>query len=98
MPDEVLEALRRYDTPTLANAIETFDVRPRDEGFASLDVRCMFPELGVMVGYAATATIQARGRGSGDQSPLWAHVRSVRAPRVVVVQDLDEPAAHGSLW
>ena len=98
MPDEVLEALRRYDTPTLANAIEEFDVRPRDEGFANIDVRCMFPELGVMVGYAATATIRARGRAQGDQAALWSHVRSCPAPRVVVVQDLDEPPAHGALW
>lgn len=94
----VLEALRRYDTPTMANAIETFDIRPRDEGFASIEIRCMFPELPPMVGYAATATIRARGKGSDDQSPLWSHVLSVPGPRVVVVQDLDEPPAHGSLW
>lgn len=94
----VLEALRRYDTPTISNAIESFDIRPRDEGFASIDIRCMFPELQPMVGYAATATIRARGRGPDDQSPLWAHVRTVPGPRVAVVQDLDEPPAHGSLW
>jgi len=96
----VLDALRRYDSPTLANAIEKFDIRPRDEGFASLDVRCMFPELGVMVGYAATATIRARGRGQGvDHSPsLWALVRSLPAPRVVVIQGLDDPPAHGAFW
>lgn len=98
MPDEVLEALRRYDTPTLSNAIEDFDVRPRDEGFANLDIRCMFPELGVMVGYAATATIRARGAGQADQAALWTHVRGTPAPRVVVVQDLDDPPAHGALW
>jgi 4-hydroxy-4-methyl-2-oxoglutarate aldolase len=98
MPDEIVEALRRYDTPTIANAIEELDVRPRDEGFANLDVRCMFPELGVMVGYAATATIRARGQGRGDPEKLWAHVRGTPAPRVVVVQDLDEPPAHGALW
>ena len=116
----VVEALRRYDTPTLSNAIEAFDIRPRDEGFASLDIRCMFPDLPPMVGYAATATIRARGRGDGgaspmeqaqgspgaaggsrggdDQSALWAHVQTVEGPRVVVVQDLDEPPAHGALW
>lgn len=98
--EAVLEALRRYDSPTLANAIETFDIRPRDEGFAGMDVRCLFPELGVMVGYAATATIRARGRGQDvDHSPsLWALVRSLQAPRVVVIQDLDDPPAHGAFW
>ncbi|MDQ6773331.1 MAG: RraA family protein [Candidatus Dormibacteraeota bacterium] len=104
MPDpfplapELLAALRRYDTPTVANAIETFDVRPRDEGFMAMDIRCMFPELGVMVGYAATATIRARGPGDGDASLLWAETRARPEPRVVVVQDLDDPPGHGSLW
>ncbi len=94
----ILDALRRYDTPTMSNAIETFDIRPRDAGFASIEIRCMFPELPPMVGYAATATIRARGKGPDDQSPLWGHVLSVPGPRVVVVQDLDDPPAHGSLW
>src|SRR6202012_5690593 len=66
----VLEALRRYDTPTMSNAIETFDLRPRATGYASQDVRCLFPDLGVMVGYAATAVIRARGEGTGDPAPL----------------------------
>jgi regulator of RNase E activity RraA len=94
----VLHALRGYDTPTMANAIETFDVRPRDTGFASYEVRCMFPDLPVMVGYAATATMRARGPGQGDPEPLWRHVREVPGPRVVVVQDLDDPPAHGAMW
>jgi regulator of RNase E activity RraA len=97
---EVLEALRRYDSPTLSNAIESFSVRPRDEGFASMEIRCLFPDLGPMIGYAATATIRARGRGEGDgdHSRLWALVRSLPEPRVVVVQDLDDPPGHGALW
>jgi regulator of RNase E activity RraA len=96
--DALIEALEGYDSPTLANAIETFDIRPRDTGFASIDVKCMFPELPPLVAYAATATIRARGVGPDDQSPLWSHVLAVPGPRVVVVQDLDDPPAHGSLW
>jgi regulator of RNase E activity RraA len=95
---ELLEQLRRYDTPTLSNAVETFDVRPRDQGFASMDVRCMFPELGPLVGFAATALIRSRGHGPDEQAPLWAHVQTVPAPRVVVVQDVDEEPGHGALW
>jgi 4-hydroxy-4-methyl-2-oxoglutarate aldolase len=101
--DDLLAALARYDAPTLANAIETFDLQPRDVGFADSRIRCMFPELGRMVGFAATATIVARGApaedwaGAGNDA-LYAHVRTVRGPRVVVVQDLDHPPAHGALW
>ena len=65
----------------------------------SMVIRCLFPELGPLVGYAATATIRARGRPAhGDQTALYQHVREVSGPRVVVVQDLDEPAGCGSLW
>jgi 4-hydroxy-4-methyl-2-oxoglutarate aldolase len=100
--DDLLDALARYDAPTLANAIETFDVQPRDVGFADSRIRCMFPELGRMVGYAGTATIVARGAPRPDESvgydALYSHVRTVRGPRIVVVKDLDDPPAHGSLW
>jgi regulator of RNase E activity RraA len=101
--EELLASLARYDAPTLANAIETFDLQPRDVGFADSRVRCMFPELGRMVGFAATATMLARGAPGADwagagNDALYAHVRTVRAPRIVVVADLDDPPAHGSLW
>ena len=83
--DDLLEALARYDSPTLANAIETFDIQPRDVGFADSRIRCMFPELGRMVGFAATATIVARGgpgsdwAGAGNDG-LYAHARTIRRP------------------
>ena len=94
----VLAALTRYDSPTICNAIETFDVRPRDEGYMSHEIQCRFPDLGVMVGYAATGTIRSRGRGAGDPEPLWTHLRRLPAPRVVVLQDLDDPPGAGSFW
>src|SRR5438094_8120129 len=64
----------------------------------SMEIRCLFPDLGPMVGYAATATIRAKSPGHGDQTALYQHGREVAGPRVVVVQDLDEPPGLGSLW
>jgi hypothetical protein len=55
----LLERLRTFNTPTVANAIEVFDVRPRNEGFMRPEIRCVFPRLGVMVGYAVTLKIQS---------------------------------------
>ena len=96
-----LEALRRWPTPAIANAIETFDVRPNNEGFM-LGPRCMFPELGPMVGYAATCTIRATVRGGPEsRQEMFAHWRNIQAqpsPRVAVIQDLDDPPAFGSFW
>ena len=67
----VLDRLRAFNTPTVSNAIEVFDVRPRNEGFMRPEIRCIFPRLGVMVGYAVTLKIQSvtpGGEGSGHSS------------------------------
>jgi 4-hydroxy-4-methyl-2-oxoglutarate aldolase len=95
-----LEALRRITTPTIANAIETFRVRPNSEGFMDHSIRCMFPELGPMAGYAVTAKISARERSNAALPPwdMWATMESVPGPRVVVIEDLDYPAPIGSYW
>jgi 4-hydroxy-4-methyl-2-oxoglutarate aldolase len=54
-----IEALRAIDTPTVCNAIERFNVRGRVEGFMGMDIRCFTPELGTMVGYAVTVTVDS---------------------------------------
>jgi len=99
---EHIEELRKITTPTICNAIETFEVRPRNEGFMNTEIRCIFPELGPVVGYAATATIIASRPGEEDErakdQELWKHVLATPAPRIVVVQDLDKPPCVGSLW
>lgn len=96
---EELDALRKITTPTVSNAIETFNIRPRNEGFMDSSIRCILPELGTMVGYAFTATIRAREQ---EPSPppweMWEAVRQVPEPRVVVIQDLDAPQPVGSFW
>jgi 4-hydroxy-4-methyl-2-oxoglutarate aldolase len=98
---EQLDALRQYDAPTVANAIETFNVRPRNTGFMSPDIRCMFPDLGVMVGYACTAIIAADHQPPAQprvtRQDWWRKVQDAPAPRVVVMQDSD-PQPVGSFW
>lgn len=96
-----LAALARFTTPTVANAIEVFNLRPRTEGFMDSSVRCILPELGVMVGYAVTATIRASTpRPASAPSPLALYEEVLRypEPRVVVIHDLDSPRPVGSYW
>lgn len=94
-----LDALRRYDTCTIANAIETFDVQPRSAGFASPQIRCIFPHMGVMVGYAVTARSRAAQPADGNYSRhgWWDAIVAAPAPRVAVIQDLDDPPV-GAFW
>jgi len=96
-----LTALRAWPTPAISTAIETFNVRPRNQGFMS-GIRCIFPDLGPMVGYACTATMIAdmpaneKDRNAGQAH--WDNILKTPAPRVAVIQDLDEPRCIGSLW
>ncbi len=99
---EELDALRRLDACTLSNAIETFHVRLRNEGFMHGSVRCLFPQLQPMVGYAATMMIRGAapafaGPAYHDRTDLWEYIQSVPAPRVVVVQDTASRTGLGSL-
>jgi regulator of RNase E activity RraA len=102
LPDSVLDELRAWNTPSISNAVELFNVRPRNEGFASGDIKCIFPHFPVMVGYAVTATIRAATEPPADARArvlaLYDHVLSVPGPRVVVIKDLDSPQAVGSFW
>jgi len=98
----VIDALRKISSPSIANAIETFNVRPRNQGFMSSEIRCLFPELGPLVGHAVTAVIRAEPQPlEGHRSSTfgwWDYVLSIPAPRVIVVHDLDEPRGQGAQW
>src|SRR5579875_859344 len=98
---ELLDFLRTIDTPTVANAIEMAKVRPRTEGFPSLDVRCLFPEFGVMCGYAVTAQVETGSNANPLEEAafidLFAAVEAAPKPAVVVMQDIgsdQDRAAH----
>ncbi|HEX4841354.1 MAG TPA: RraA family protein [bacterium] len=97
-----IEALKHLSSPTVANAIETFKVRPREQGNLSTAIRALFPEMGPMVGYAVTGVIRA------EQEPVeghrastfawWDFIQTIPAPRVIVIHDLDDPRGQGAQW
>jgi len=93
---ETLGTLARFDTPTICNVIELFDVRPRDTGFMDGRIRANFPELPVMVGFAATAAFRssappAGGDAYGSMMDQVKTFEQLPGPAVVVFQDLDDP-------
>ncbi len=99
---EQLEILRRLDACTLANAIETFQARLRNEGFADSSVHCQFPNLKPMLGYAATVKVRGSAPPTADsrfpdRTDWWDYIVSLPAPRVVVVQDVATKVGLGSL-
>lgn len=99
---EILQSLAGLDTCTVANAIETFDVRLRNSGFADSTVRCMFDDFPPLVGYAVTAKVRTseppmEGRTYFDRTDWWNHVLTLPEPRVIVVEDTDQLPGLGSV-
>jgi regulator of RNase E activity RraA len=94
-----LEELRRYNTPTISNAIEIFNIRQRHLGFLPHQIRAMFPDLGPIVGYAVTS--QTRAMFSPDPwadltDDYYRYVAGQPGPKVAVGQDLDDPPGLGA--
>ena len=59
LPASVLEALARYDTPTICNAMEIVAPERRLIGYTTKPLVCPFPDLPPIVGYARTVTIRS---------------------------------------
>jgi 4-hydroxy-4-methyl-2-oxoglutarate aldolase len=96
-----LDQYRRFSTCIVASAIETFDVRLRNAGFADSSVRCIFRELPPVVGYAATARIQTseppmEGHSYYRRTDWWNHLLSIPEPRIVVIEDIDKRPGFGA--
>ena len=92
----VLAALAKFDTPTISNTIELFDVVPRNRGYMDGRIRAVFPDLPPMVGFAATAAFRSDAPPSaGDvyssMEQQVAHFEELPGPAVVVFQDMDDP-------
>jgi 4-hydroxy-4-methyl-2-oxoglutarate aldolase len=95
---EQLDALRRIDSPTVANAIERFDIRPRVDGFAGWELRCAFPEIGTTIGYAVTCTADSTTNARVDERGLlrlWDALEKAPKPAVLVIKDIG-PERHRS--
>ena len=96
-----LSALRQWDTCAVANAIEKFDVRLRNEGFTNPSIRCWSPHFAPMIGYAVTVRIRCSSPPPdrhlyADRTDWWQHILAAPFPRVVVIQDVDVQPGTGA--
>lgn len=103
LPASTIQQLAAVDTCSVANAIEQFDVRTRNEGFVSQVAHCMFPEMPPCAGHAVTATFRSSmtpvaGRCYFDRPDWWSYVASAPEPRFLVLQDVDRIAGLGALF
>ncbi len=106
-PSELLAELARFDTPTICNALEVLDPASRLWGFNAEPLKCIYPDLAPIVGYARTGTIRAvqpsRLEAEAQKAVRINWYRFVDEggpkPSIVVLQDLDGArAGFGSFW
>jgi regulator of RNase E activity RraA len=106
LPASLLEALARYDTPTICNAMEVVAPERRLIGYTTKPLVCPFPNLPPMVGYARTVTIRSvlkSGLPADEQSKrriaYYEYVGTGHGPRITVIQDIDGPdVGYGAFW
>jgi 4-hydroxy-4-methyl-2-oxoglutarate aldolase len=91
-----LQKLAQYDTPTICNIIELFQVRQDNTGYMDRRILAAFPEMPPVVGFASTASFKS---STPQKSTTYAALDSQVAefatlpgPAFVVFQDHDEPA------
>jgi regulator of RNase E activity RraA len=86
----LIDYLQTVDTPTVSNAVEMLRLRPQNEGFSPYHLRCLFPELGRMVGYAVTAHVETMTKAVIDWQVffrLYQAVAEAPKPAIVVFQE-----------
>jgi regulator of RNase E activity RraA len=106
LPASVLDALARYDTPTICNAMEIVAPERRLIGYTTKPLVCPFPDLPPMVGYARTVTtrsVLASGLSAAEQQArrlaYYEYVGTGHGPRISVIQDIDgTDVGFGAFW
>ena len=94
-----LEALGRYDTPTICNALLAFAPEAAGRSTKAM-LHCARPDLPPMVGFARTTlyrTVEPGGLNAAEEKAQdlewFDYVTTGSEPRIVVVQDGDTPHA-----
>ena len=100
-----LEILRRFDTPTICNALELVVPARRGRGFTLRPFTAADTALPPLCGLARTGQIRAaapsgRTREQDREARVgwYEYVADAALPTVVVLEDLDETPGIGAFW
>ena len=99
---QTLQALAALDSCGVADAIETFSLRLRNEGFSDPTIRWVFPHARPMLGYAFTFKIRSgdppiRPGYYLDRTTWWTALEDSDDPKIVVIEDVDSKPGRGAL-
>ena len=97
LPDHVFAGLAAHDTPTVFNAMVTRFGLPNEE-YTDHTIRCLLPELGSVIGYAATVEVTTNDPDSPAASwrDHYRHLEEAEGPHLVVMRDVDSRPGRGA--
>ncbi len=102
LPAGLLAKLASTDSPTICNAIEPLNVRPRHEGYLGPEIGCYFPEMDPVCGYAVTCTIRSVDDGADSGTDLrfqlFQAIEDSPKPVICVFKDVSDRPARASQW
>lgn len=98
MSPDLLQLLRDHETCAVSNAIETLNLRMRDEGYVQKRLRCLFPQLPPIAGYAVTGRIRTSAPPIANicyyqRSDWWDYVAKLPGPKIIAIADIDRAPA-----
>jgi len=97
-----LRDLGRFDTCSVANAVDSFTVRLLNEGFSGPGITCRTPHLPPMVGHAVTLKVRSSEPPMKpgfylEQPDWWERLENASYPRILVIEDTDVHPGRGTL-
>ena len=92
----------RYDTCKIANAIESLNIRLRNEGFTHPGFRSVTVGFPAVLGYAVTSTVRCadppmKGYSEYHLVDWWENIDKHPSPRIAIIQDIDDPPGQGAV-
>ena len=105
MNSKLVNALKRFDTPTICNAIEVAQNSRNFHGFTKTPVVPSDAGCDSILGQAMTAKIRAKSpseeppdRVRSRRMAYYEYISKGPRPGIVVIEDLDAPAVYGAFW
>ena len=97
----LLHRLLAYNACDVADAIESFGIRLRNQGFMDSSVCCRYAGGSAMAGFAVTLQVRTAappiaGGHLVEHAEWWAAFDAIPTPRILVIEDVDRHPGVGA--
>ena len=99
---KIINFIKKFDTPTIANSLEIIDPTLRNKGFTQKTMHCANPKLKPIVGFAKTAIITSRKKKntniSKNREIYYEYMFKGKDPKICIIEDRDKSNTIGAWW